>query len=53
MTPAEIARKLDMIARLTADELRGWCSLGLSMRPAFDGERAALTARAKALGVLL
>ena len=53
MSRSEIARKLDWIARLTADELRGWWSLGLSMRPAFDGERAALTARAKALGVVL
>ena len=53
MSAAEISHKLDLIARLTADELRGWWSLGLSMRPAFDGERAALTARAKALGVVL
>lgn len=53
MTKIEINRKLDMIGRLNAEELRGWWTIGLSMRPAFEGERAALAARAKMLGVVL
>ena len=55
MTPAEIALKLSDIARLSADELRGWhrwvCVRG--NRPEFDGERAALLSRARELGISL
>lgn len=45
MTPADIAHKLTLIANLTAGELQGWkAQLGVH-RPAFDGEKAALTTR--------
>lgn len=55
MEAAEQALKLRDIARLTRDELRGWwlyvCTREL--RPAFDGERAALLTRARELEITL
>lgn len=43
--------KLDAIAKLSAAELVGWLGALGTYRDPFDGERAALLERAKALGV--
>lgn len=52
MTANERAHKLTLIARLTADELRGWAwAIGVVGRQPFDGEQEALIRRAKQLGL--
>lgn len=53
MNPIEIAQKLHAIERLTDQELRGWWLYVMTreLRPAFDGERAALLTRARQLGI--
>lgn len=52
MTDPERARKLAWIARLTAEELRGWVwARKFDNRPLFDGEQEALISRARQLGV--
>lgn len=51
----EIAAKLETIAKLPAAELRGWLRF-LQVpwgREPFDGEIAAIHARARALGITL
>lgn len=53
MTPAEIARKLEMIRTLPRGELEGWHRYATTYRQPFDGEIAALTARATQLGITL
>jgi hypothetical protein len=62
MDAAERAAKLAFIARMTREELAGWWwslhtvnAAGKTVmgRPYFDGEKAALDARALALGVSL
>lgn len=52
MSDDERERKLAMIARLTAEELRGWqWARKFDARPYFDGEQAALVQRARELGI--
>ena len=52
MSEAERERKLAFIARLNAEELRGWIwARKFDNRPLFDGEAAALPRRARELGV--
>ena len=54
MSAAQREAKLRLIAGLSAGELRGWVmARAYDPRPDFDGERAALAARAKELGVTL
>ena len=55
MTQDEQDRKLAQIAKLSAGELRGWVRMIMrkGSRELFDGERAALIARAKELEVTL
>ena len=55
MTQDQIDVKLGMIAKLDEPELRGWWQYIHRpwARPQFDGEIAALTERAKVLGVVL
>lgn len=54
LSEAEQACKLRLIARLSAGELEGWISaLRADARAGFPGERAALAARARELGVTL
>ena len=56
MTDVDRAAKLAMIARMTADELRGWqwaLRSGAMGREPFEGEAAALADRAKRLGAAL
>lgn len=46
--------KLELIHRLTAEELRGWIwARRIDKRAWFDGERAALLSRARRLGVMV
>lgn len=52
MRDTERERKLEAIRALSVEELKGWIwARGIDARPDFDGERAALAARAKVLGV--
>lgn len=52
MSDDERDRKLAHIARLNAEELRGWqWGRTIEGRPYFDGERAALAQRARELSV--
>lgn len=55
MTPAEQQHKLSMIRTLSAGELKGYWLYVITreLRPAFDGERAALMDRAQVLGITL
>lgn len=55
MTAIEQALKTQAIARLPAEELRGWWLYVFVrwLRPAFDGERAAMLSRARQLGITL
>ena len=55
MTQPERVHKLHMIGALTREELKGWWMYVVTreMRAPFDGERAALLSRARALGVAL
>lgn len=55
MTPDEKQHKLSMIRTLSDKELRGWWLYVVTreLRPAFDGERAALLDRAHVLGITL
>ena len=55
MTPAEQQHKLSTIRTLSDKELRGWWLYVVTreLRPAFDGERAALLDRAQVLGITL
>ena len=55
MTPAEQQHKLSMIRTLSDKELRGYWLYVVTreLRPAFDGERAALLDRANVLGITL
>jgi len=54
MSAAMREAKLRLIAGLTQEELRGWkMARRYDPRPDFDGERAALAARARELGVQL
>ena len=55
MTPDEQQHKLSMIRTLSDKELRGWWLYVATreLRPAFDGERAALLDRAQVLGITL
>ena len=55
MTPDEQQHKLSMIRTLSDKELRGWWLYVFTreLRPAFDGERAALLDRAQVLGITL
>ncbi|MCB1401262.1 MAG: hypothetical protein KDJ82_16210 [Rhodobacteraceae bacterium] len=54
VSQAEIARKLAMISRLSAEELRGWVwARKFDRRAPFEGEIAALAARARILGIAL
>lgn len=55
MTQPERVHKLHMIGALTREELKGWWLYVVTreMRAPFDGERAALLSRARALGVAL
>lgn len=52
MSHNERDRKLAHIARLNAEELRGWrWAREIDGRPYFDGEQAALAQRARELGI--
>lgn len=55
MTPDEQQHKLSMIRTLSAGELKGYWLYVVTreLRPAFDGERAALLDRAHVLGITL
>lgn len=55
MTTDEQQHKLSMIRTLSDKELRGWWLYVVTreLRPAFDGERAALLDRAQVLGITL
>ena len=55
MTPEEQQHKLFMIRTLSAGELKGYWLYVVTreLRPAFDGERAALMDRAQVLGITL
>lgn len=55
MTPDAQQAKLDLIADLCIDQLRGW-AWGMSLptsRPYFDGEKFALDQRALELGATM
>lgn len=50
----ERERKLAFIARLNAEELKGWIKARqIDQREPYDGEQAALTARAKELNITI
>lgn len=52
MTDREIQIRLEFIKRLNCEELRGWVwARTVDKRPPFDGEQAALIARARELGM--
>jgi len=55
MTPDEQQHKLSMIRTMSDKELRGWWLYVVTreLRPAFEGERAALMDRAQVLGITL
>ena len=53
MTDEEQVRKLEWIARLNAEELRGWHGYVKNSRPYFEGEQPAIYRRAKQLKITL